>query len=70
MKQVSQNLKDGLLVAASVLLGLLAVSGDGLADYANSSFSQVFWAVANIIGFVGFAGGWLYLKAKDNGRAK
>lgn len=65
MKKVNQNLRDSLLVLAAVTAGLLAVSGGGFADYAESKFWQITWAVLAWVGFVVFVGGWIYLTIKD-----
>lgn len=65
MSNFKKYKKDYCLVAAAVLAGLLAVSGGGFSDYAKSGFFQVFWSVLAWVGFIAFAGGWLYLNAKD-----
>lgn len=66
MKKVNQNLKDSLLVLVAVTAGFLAVSGGGFADYAESKFWQITWAVLAWVGFFVFLGGWIYLKVKDS----
>jgi hypothetical protein len=63
-------LKDYLFVAAAVIAGLLAVCGGGFADYAESKFWAGFWSVAAWVGFIVFAGGWVYLSAKDRAASK
>ncbi len=58
-------LKDWLLVAAVVLVGLLAVSADGFSDLANKRFWWNFWSVVHVVAIVACVGGWLYLWNKD-----
>lgn len=63
-----QRTKDYFLIAAVVLLGILAVSGDGFSDYANKPFWWHFWGIAGWVALLALIVGWfvLYLKSKNN----
>lgn len=60
--------KDLFLVIAVVLVGLLAVSGDGFSDLANKKFWWNFWSILHILAIITFVGGWIYLKSKDKSK--
>lgn len=62
--------KDSVAVATVVLVGILAVSGGGFADYANKSFWQHFWSVGQVVAIVSLIGGWIYLASKERAANK
>lgn len=57
--------KDWFLTIAVVLVGLIAVSGGGISDYAKTKFWWTFWAILQWVCVIALFIGWLWLRAKD-----
>lgn len=62
--------KDIAIVAGVVLIGLLAVSGEGLSDLANKPFWWKFWSVTGIAALLTWIGGWVYFSSKNRSQNK
>ena len=62
--------KDSCITIAVIILGLLAVLGDGFSDFAKRPFWWKFWSISGIVSFLALFIGWLYLVARDKSSRK
>lgn len=58
--------KSYMILLTALVVGFIAVSGEGLSDYSQTSFWATFWVVAQIVCIVAIVIGWAYAwKAQD-----